>query len=213
MSIPSGDSRETGAVCAPSATVRRSSINSAAAALADRLAEREVAAAGRGAGQHQVAEPRQAGQRFPPRAHGQPEAGHFGEPARDQGGAGILARPAALDHAAGDGQDILDRAADLGPGDVVGKIGAEAGRAIRSRNFSPSTGPRRPALRRSAGRRRLHGRRSGRKAPRPATSGRPRARPREAACPLPSSIPLEQRISGMPGHGQRAGRRACAGPG
>ena len=61
------------------------------------------------------------------RALGEAEAGHLGEAARDQGGAGVLAEPAALDDAAGDGEHVLDRAADLGAGDVVGQIGAEAG--------------------------------------------------------------------------------------
>ena len=94
-------------------------------ALADRLAEREIAAAGRGAGQHQVAKARQAGQRFAPPAHRQAEADHFGKAARDQRGPGVLAEAAALGDAAGDRQHILDRAADFGPGDIVGAIGAE----------------------------------------------------------------------------------------
>ena len=85
----------TGAVNAPSATVLRSASSSAGrAALADALAEREIARAGRGAGQDEVAEPGQAGQRLAPGALGEAEAGHFGKAARDQRGAGILAEPA-----------------------------------------------------------------------------------------------------------------------
>ena len=90
------------------------------AAFADALAEREIARAGRRAGQDQVAEPGQAGERFAPRAVSEPEAGHFGEAARDQRGAGVLAEALALDHPAGDRQHVLDRAADLRAGDVVG---------------------------------------------------------------------------------------------
>ena len=53
------------------------------AALADRLAEREIARAGRGAGQHEVAEPGQAGQGF--------EAGAMASPKRV-----ISAKPRAI---------------------------------------------------------------------------------------------------------------------
>ena len=56
---------------------------------------------------------------------GQAEARHFGEAARDHRGAGVLAEALALDHAAGDRQHILDRAADFGPGDIVAQIDAE----------------------------------------------------------------------------------------
>ena len=184
------------------------------AALADRLAEREIARAGRGAGQHQVAEARQAGQRFPPRAHGEAEAGHFGKAARDQRGARILAEALALDHAAGDRQHVLDRAADLGAGDVVAQIDAEAGQGdALAERFAERRDPRRPASPRSAGRRRLHGRRSGPTAPRPAQSGRPRARRRGAACRCASSMPFEQRISGLPAgrRGSSTARICCAG--
>ena len=71
------------------------------------------------------------------RALGEAEAGHFGKAARDQRGARILAERRALDHAAGDREHVLDRAANLGAGDVVRKIGPESGRAIRAQR-SPS---------------------------------------------------------------------------
>ena len=135
----------TGAVKAPSATVRRSASRSAARrAFADALAEAEVARAGRRAGEDEVAEAGEAGQRLGARALGEAEAGHLGKAARDQGGAGVLAEPPALDHAAGDGEHVLDRAADLGAGDVVGQIGAEEGpgdaaRASRSPSARSST--------------------------------------------------------------------------
>ena len=95
------------------------------AAFADRLAEREIAAAGRRAGQHQVAKARQAGQSLAPSAHRDPEARHFGEAARDQRRARVLAEALALDDAAGDRQHVLDRPADLGAGDIVGAVSAE----------------------------------------------------------------------------------------
>ena len=91
------------------------------------LPSEKVAAGGRRAGQHQIAEARQARQRFRLRAAGQAEAHHFGKAARDQRGAGILAQPQPLDHAAGDGEHVLDRAADFRAGDIVGVIGSEGG--------------------------------------------------------------------------------------
>ncbi len=134
-----------------------------------------------------------------PRALGEAEAGHLGEAARDQGGAGILAEPAPLDHAAGDGEHVLDRAADLGAGDVVGQIGPEAGPGDPRRPAARrAPGPRPPASPRSAGRPRPRGRRSGRKGPRSASPAAPRARPRASAGRSPSSIPLAQRTSGLP---------------
>ena len=69
--------------------------------------------------------PGEAGERLGPRALGEAEAGHLGEAARDQGGAGVEAEPAPLDHAAGDGEHVLDRAADLGARHVARLVGAE----------------------------------------------------------------------------------------
>ena len=58
-------------------------------------------------------------------ALGRRQAGQFGEPAGDQGRVSAAAEPAPFDHAAGYGQHVLDRAADLRPDQVVGQIGAE----------------------------------------------------------------------------------------
>ena len=66
-----------------------------AGALADALAEAEVARAGRRAGEDEIAEAGEAGERLGARALGEAEAGHLGEAARDQGGAGVEAEPAA----------------------------------------------------------------------------------------------------------------------
>ena len=69
--------------------------------------------------------PDRPGERLALRAEGQAEAGHFGKAAADQRGARILAEPLALDHAAGDREHVLDRAADLRAGDIVGDVDAE----------------------------------------------------------------------------------------
>ena len=53
------------------------------------------------------------------------EALHLGIAARDQRGTGVLAELEALDHAAGDREHVLDRAADFGADQVVAVIGAE----------------------------------------------------------------------------------------
>ena len=69
MSMPrlAASRASTGAVKAPSATVRRSSSSSAAERPSPiALAEREIARAGRRAGEDEVAEARQAGQRLAP---------------------------------------------------------------------------------------------------------------------------------------------------
>jgi hypothetical protein len=97
------------------------------AAFAEALAEAEVARAYRRTCEYEVAEAGQAGKGLGPGAAGEAEAGHLGEAARDQGGAGVLAEPAPLDDSAGDGEDVLDGAADLGADDVVRQIGAEPG--------------------------------------------------------------------------------------
>ena len=65
-----------------------------ARAFADALAEAEVARAGRRAGEDEVAEPGQARQRLRARALGEAEAGHLGEAARNQRGAGVQPEPA-----------------------------------------------------------------------------------------------------------------------
>ena len=89
------------------------------------LPERIIARAGRRAGEDEVAEAGQAGQRLAPSAASEAEAGHFGKAAADQRRARVLAEALALDHAASDRQHVLDRAADLRAGDVVRDIDAE----------------------------------------------------------------------------------------
>ena len=202
MSTPSASAARfsTGAVKAPSATVRRSASRSAGRAPSPmplpRLKLRELV-------DEQVRtrspSPARPGQRLGPRALGEAEAGHLGEAARDQGGAGILAEPAPLDHAAGDGEHVLDRAADLGAGDVVGEIGPEIG---------PGDARDQPLAERLVlDRQRHRGRQAGRHFMGEGRPGKdrdrrspaaPRGRPRASSRPVPSSIPLAQRTSGFP---------------
>jgi hypothetical protein len=125
----------------------------------------EIAAGGGGTGQHQIAQPAQARQRLALGAQRLAEAQHLGIAARDQRGAGVLAEAEPFHHAAGDGEHVLDRAADLGAGHIVGNRGGRRGGRWRGRGVPTARARRRtPASRRSAGRRRLHARRSGRTA-------------------------------------------------
>ena len=97
----------------------------AAAAEGDAAA---IVAAGRaGAGQQQIAQAGQAGDRFGPAAEGGHAARQLGQAARDQGGAGVLAEPGAGDDPGGDGDDVLGGAAELGAERVVIAVEAVIG--------------------------------------------------------------------------------------
>ena len=61
-------------------------------------------------------------------ALGDREADGFGQAAGDDGGARVLAQPGAYDDAAGNRNNILDRAADLDADRIVGEIDPEAWR-------------------------------------------------------------------------------------
>src|SRR4029078_11026242 len=67
----------------------------------------------------------QARERLPPGAESEPETGHFGKAAADQRRSRALAEAPALEHAPGDRQHILDRAADLRAGEVVRNVDAK----------------------------------------------------------------------------------------
>ena len=111
--------------------------------FAERLAEREVAARGRGAGQHQVAEPAQSGERVAlgPRAPRRSASSrHSRARSAPRGRSG---RGRALDHAAGDREHVLDRAADLGADDVLGVVRAEVRAGRWRRTGAPTAGARR----------------------------------------------------------------------
>jgi hypothetical protein len=60
-----------------------------------------------------------------PGSHGAAEAGKFGKGARGQRRPGAVAEAAALGDAAGNGEHVLDRAADLHADDIVGGVDAE----------------------------------------------------------------------------------------
>ena len=104
-----------------------------AAAFAQRYAQGEVARLLRVAGQHQIAQARQAHQGLRLGAQGHGEAGHLGQAAGDQSGARVVAQPLAADDAAGDGQHVLDGAAKLGADDVVRRVHPEGAGTERHR--------------------------------------------------------------------------------
>src|SRR3546814_7360638 len=60
----------------------------------------------------QIAQSRQARQRFRSRALGEAKASHFGEAPADQRGTGVLSKPGAFDHAATNGEHVLHRPPD-----------------------------------------------------------------------------------------------------
>ena len=205
----------TGAVNAPSATVRRSAISSAAERPSPmplpseklrELVDEQV--------RTRSPRPGQAGQRFAPRAAGEPEAGHFGKAAGDQRGAGILAEALALDHAAGDRQHVLDRAADLGAGDVVAEINAEGRlRDALAQALRPEPDPRRQGSPPSAGPRATSCAKVGPESTAIGAFGQASRATSWSSSPLLSSMPLEHRISGLSQSGARSStaRMCCAG--
>ena len=88
---------------------------------ADAPVARQVA----GAGEHEVAEPREAHQRLAPAAERGGQAARLGEAARDQRRARVVAEAEAVARAGGDRQHVLHRAADFDAGDVVALVGAQ----------------------------------------------------------------------------------------
>ena len=88
-----------------------------------------VAAQIPGAGQHQVAEAAQAGERVAPPAFGNRQPRHLRQPARDQRRERVVAEPKPFDTAGRDRDDVLQRAADLDAGDVVVDVEPEAAAA------------------------------------------------------------------------------------
>ena len=96
-------------------------------AAPERKAEAIVARLLRGAGQRQIAEPRQARQRFGPAPQRLRQAVHLGVAAGHQRRARAVAQPGADGDAAGDGDDVLQRAAEFGA-DHVGRCGRAASR-------------------------------------------------------------------------------------
>ena len=77
-----------------------------------------VAAERAGARQHEIAEPAQSGERLAAPADGARQARDLGEAARNQRGERVLSETEPLDHAGGNRDDVLQRAADLDADDV-----------------------------------------------------------------------------------------------
>ena len=82
-------------------------------ALAQGAAEAHVARLRAAAGEQEIAEAGQPHQGLRPRAQRLAEAPHLGEAAGDERGMGAGAQRLALDDAGGDGQHVLDGAAEL----------------------------------------------------------------------------------------------------
>ena len=92
------------------------------APLAELDAELPVAAESARAGQYQVAEAAEAGQRVTPAAKGVREARNLCQTTSHQRGDRVVPQPQRLDPARGDGDDVLHRASDLHADDVVARI-------------------------------------------------------------------------------------------
>ena len=101
-------------------------------AVAEGQADAVVARVDGEAGDDQVADAGEAGEGLRPAAEGDAEAGHFRQRAGDQGGDGVVAEAEACGDAGGDGEDVLDRAAELDPGEVVAGVGAEIRGRVKS---------------------------------------------------------------------------------
>ena len=114
----------------PSATLpfRPARMSGSCAALAELDADGAVAREGAGAGEDEVADAGEAGEGLAAAAAGDGEAGDLGDAAGDEGGGGVVAEVEAVDDAGGEGDDVLERAAEFDAGDVVVGVEAEGGR-------------------------------------------------------------------------------------
>ena len=145
-------------------------------AFAERDAEREVARLRARAGEDEVAQAGQAGQRLGLRPEGAAETHQLGEAARRERRRGARAEPASGHDSRRDRQHVLGGAADLDPAHIGRMIGAEARRADRlgqrggKRRRRPPRASRRSACR--ARRRRRSSGPRGSPAPRPARTRR-----------------------------------------
>ncbi len=98
-------------------------------AFAEFGADGAVAGERSGAGEDEVADAGEAGESLAAASAGYGEAGHLGDAAGDEGGGGVVAEVEAVDYAGGEGDDILEGAAEFDSGDVIIGIEAERGRA------------------------------------------------------------------------------------
>jgi hypothetical protein len=95
------------------------------AALAQRLADGAVAAERAGAGEDQVADTGETGESFTAASAGDGEPGDLRNAAGDEGGGGVVAEADSGGDAGGDGDDVLERAAQLDTDDIRGRVEAE----------------------------------------------------------------------------------------
>ena len=86
-------------------------------------ADRPVAGKRPGAGEHQVAQTGEAGQRLPPTATSHRQPGDLGHPAGDDGRGAVVPQTQSGGDAGGDRDDILERATQLDSDHVI--IGIE----------------------------------------------------------------------------------------
>ena len=128
------------AVVAPSASLPPPA-SATAAPLPERDAEREIARLRGRAGEHEIAEAREAHQRVRPRAERLAETPEFGEAARDQRRARAGAEPEPRRDAAGDREHVLRRAADLDAAHVGRMIEPQI-RALQRRGRARPRAPR-----------------------------------------------------------------------
>ena len=161
------------------------------------------------AGEHEVAEARQPHQGLALGAEGVGEAQELGEAAGEEGRLGALAEAAPGDGAAGDGEHVLCRSADLDAAHVGAVIDPE-GRARRAlpRGARRGRRRRRRASRRSAGRAATSAAKLG--PDRTATGAPGRLSAHDLATgsgSVPRSMPLAQRTSGV-----AAGRTGARAP-
>ena len=94
------------------------------AALAQFDADHAVARERAGAGEHQIAQAGESGKRFCLAAAGHGEARNLGDAPGDEASSGVVPKAQAGDDTGGDGNDVLERAAEFDADDVV--IGVEA---------------------------------------------------------------------------------------
>ena len=92
------------------------------------MTQREIARLQRAAGQHQIAEARQAHQRLVARAQRAAKTAQFCKATRDQSGLRAGAKCATRRNSAGDGQHVFGRPANLDAAQIGRVIEAEARR-------------------------------------------------------------------------------------
>src|SRR5215472_3544476 len=87
-----------------------------------------VARESSGAGEHEVADAGETGDCLASTSAGDGEARHLGDAACDECGGRVVAEVESFDDAGGEGDDVLECAAELDSGDVVVGVDAQRGR-------------------------------------------------------------------------------------